>query len=85
MHSLTFTCTHTGRTIETGINTDLATLSAVQEVTMPLKCPHCGLTHRFSMRSGQLDPQLYRPRLVRASRDGPLRAGSDAGAGRWRR
>ena len=73
MDSLTFTCTHTGRAIETGINTDQTTLSFVQAVTIPVLCPHCGMTHRFPVRSGQLDPRLYRCRAVRFTRNLAIR------------
>ncbi len=61
MRSLTFTCPQTGRAIDAGVATDPRSLSSVQVVMMHLKCPYCGMTHQFSIKSGYLAQPLYWP------------------------
>ena len=68
MRSLTFTCPQTGRAIDAGVATDPRSLSSVQVVMMHLKCPYCGMTHQFPIKSGYLAQPLYWPstRVLRA-------------------
>jgi hypothetical protein len=54
MSSLVFTCPSTGRDIVSGINTDLESLSHVQQLPVSLFCPNCGKVHRLSARDGRL-------------------------------
>jgi hypothetical protein len=54
MGALTFTCPHTGKTIETGIETDQYTLTPVRTVSMRIHCAHCGRDHWFPVGEGQL-------------------------------
>jgi|GEM_PF-628821 len=61
MRSLTFTCPQTGRAIDAGVATDPRSLSSVQVVTMHLKCPYCGMTHQFPIKSGYLAQPPYWP------------------------
>ena len=63
MSALVFTCPNTGRDIVSGINTDLESLSQVQELPVSLFCPNCGKVHRLTARNGRLMdmPTLARP------------------------
>ena len=54
MSALVFTCPYTGRDIVSGINTDLESLSHVQQLPVSLFCPHCGKVHRLTARDGKL-------------------------------
>ncbi len=54
MESLVFACPHTRLTINSGINTNLESLSAVQDLNIELKCPYCARRHRFLVKSGHL-------------------------------
>jgi hypothetical protein len=54
METLTFRCTWTERTIETGIIADHATLLKIEALELSVKCPHCANTHRFLIKSGFL-------------------------------
>jgi hypothetical protein len=63
MRSLTFTCPQTGRAIDAGVASDPRSLSSVQAVTMHLKCPYCGMTHQFPVKSGYLAQPLYWPSM----------------------
>jgi hypothetical protein len=63
MRSLTFTCPQTGRAIDAGVATDPHSLASVQVVMMHLKCPYCGTTHQFPVKSGYLAQPLYWPSM----------------------
>jgi hypothetical protein len=54
MSALVFTCPYTGRDIVSGINTDLESLSHVQQLPVSLFCPHCGKVHQLAARDGKL-------------------------------
>ena len=55
MGSLTFVCPHTGKPIETGIETDPDTMMLVRAVSMRVRCAHCGERHAFQVEDGYLD------------------------------
>jgi hypothetical protein len=54
MGPLTFSCPRTGKPIETGIETDAATLSEVAWVAVRLRCPHCHEEHDPKVHEGYL-------------------------------
>jgi len=54
MGALTFCCPRSGKTIETGIETDQDTLATVGAVSMRVRCEHCGGEHEFHVEEGQL-------------------------------
>jgi hypothetical protein len=54
MDALVFVCPETARTIDSGICTNQESLWKVQDLMLELKCPHCAIRHRFSIKSGQL-------------------------------
>jgi predicted RNA-binding Zn-ribbon protein involved in translation (DUF1610 family) len=54
MSALVFTCPYSGRDIVSGINTDLESLSHVQQLPVSLFCPHCGKVHRLAAKDGRL-------------------------------
>ena len=58
MSALVFTCPNTGRDIVSGINTDLESLSHVQQLPVSLFCPTCGKVHRLAARDGRLSNTL---------------------------
>jgi predicted RNA-binding Zn-ribbon protein involved in translation (DUF1610 family) len=63
MSALVFTCPSTGRDIISGINTDLESLSHVQQLPVSLFCPNCGKVHRLAAKDGRLtdNPLLTKP------------------------
>jgi predicted RNA-binding Zn-ribbon protein involved in translation (DUF1610 family) len=70
MSALVFTCPSTGRDIISGINTDLESLSHVQQLPVSLFCPNCGKVHRLAAKDGRLADnsllsQREAPRQVR--------------------
>lgn len=54
MGALTFRCPRTGKTIETGIETDQYTLIAVRTISMRMRCEHCSCEHAFQVEDGYL-------------------------------
>jgi hypothetical protein len=54
MGVLTFSCPRTGRPIETGIETDEATLLKIASVAIRLLCPHCLEEHDPRVHEGYL-------------------------------
>ena len=50
MESLVFTCPDTSLTIDSGISTNSQSLSAVRDLELELKCPHCAQRHRFPVK-----------------------------------
>ena len=54
MSALVFKCPSTGRDIVSGINTDLESLSHVQQLPVSLFCPNCGKVHRLAAKDGRL-------------------------------
>jgi hypothetical protein len=68
MSALVFTCPSTGRDIISGINTDLESLSHVQQLPVSLFCPNCGKVHRLTARDGRLtDLPIVKPAETRRS------------------
>jgi hypothetical protein len=58
MGTLTFHCPRTGRPIESGIETDAATMMETASVPVRLICPHCHDEHDPKVREGYLEPAL---------------------------
>ncbi len=54
MAALIFACPNTRRPIESGIETDQDTLSAVRSLTISVRCPHCWEKHSVTIRDGYL-------------------------------
>jgi hypothetical protein len=62
MTALIFTCPKTGRPIDSGIETDRASLSNVQLVKIRVRCPHCWGEHdRIIRDDGYLASGPYVP------------------------
>jgi len=59
MAALIFTCPRTGRPIESGIETDRASLSTVQSIRIRVRCPHCWEEHDRRIRDAQLASVAY--------------------------
>ena len=59
MAALIFTCPKTGRPIESGIETDRASLSGVQSVRIHVRCPHCWEEHDQRIRDVHLASGAY--------------------------
>jgi predicted RNA-binding Zn-ribbon protein involved in translation (DUF1610 family) len=59
MSALVFTCPSTGRDIVSGINTDLESLSHVQQLPVSLFCPNCGKVHRLAAKDGRLAENAF--------------------------
>jgi hypothetical protein len=55
---LFFQCPHTGLSAPAGIGTDVATLRKFWHRKLEVDCPHCGETHRFSVREAFLEGAL---------------------------
>ena len=62
MSALIFTCPTTGRDIVSGINTDLESLSHVQQLPVSLFCPNCGKVHRLTAKDGRLSSVSLMPK-----------------------
>ena len=56
MGHLTFCCPRTGKPIQTGIETDAATMLEVASVAVRLECPHCEEEHGPRVYEGYLAP-----------------------------
>lgn len=54
MGSLIFSCPKTWRVIETGIETDDATLGRLQAQSLKVDCLHCDGTHELPIKHGHL-------------------------------
>ena len=54
MASLIFCCPKKWRVIESGIETNDATLYRLREQSITIECPHCRTAHRFNMNDGHL-------------------------------
>jgi hypothetical protein len=54
MGSLIFSCPETWRVIETGIETDDATLARLRSHSLSVDCPYCHKTHEFEIKDGHL-------------------------------
>jgi hypothetical protein len=59
MAALIFICPKTGRPIESGIETDRASLSNVQSVRIRVRCPHCWEEHDRRIRDAHLASAAY--------------------------
>jgi len=66
MGQLLFRCPNSGRTIDSGVHTDAASLSKVRFLSVKLYCPVCNTTHLMRAGDGEVDtivlPQA--PRLA---------------------
>jgi predicted RNA-binding Zn-ribbon protein involved in translation (DUF1610 family) len=40
-------CPETGKTIQTGLDTETVTFDTLPNVALPVKCPHCGEVHHW--------------------------------------
>jgi len=54
MGTLIFSCPKTWRAIETGIETDAATLARVKAESFSMDCPHCHATHHVKVKDCHL-------------------------------
>jgi hypothetical protein len=54
MGSLIFSCPNTWRVIETGIETDDATLATLRARSLTIDCPHCHAAHDLQIKDGHL-------------------------------
>jgi hypothetical protein len=54
MGSLIFSCPNTWRVIETGIETDDATLATLQSHSLSIDCRHCHAAHDLQIKDGHL-------------------------------
>ena len=58
MGSLVFSCPESDNVaIQSGIEADLETLSAIQSENVVVNCPRCCRTHRLSMRDARLSEE----------------------------
>jgi hypothetical protein len=60
MESLVFACPLTRLTIDSGINTDADSLSAIRDLQVELHCPHCLSRHHFPVKSGRFAAEWAR-------------------------
>jgi hypothetical protein len=54
MGSLIFSCPNTWRVIETGIETDDATLATLRAQSLTIDCPYCHAAHDLQIKDGHL-------------------------------
>ena len=54
MGSLIFSCPKTWRVIETGIETDDATLASLRSCSLTVDCSYCHTTHELKIKDGHL-------------------------------
>jgi predicted RNA-binding Zn-ribbon protein involved in translation (DUF1610 family) len=54
MERLFFVCPNTGRHIDAGIETELATLLRIKTQMIEIVCPACGERHRWRVADAQL-------------------------------
>jgi hypothetical protein len=54
MGSLIFSCPNTWRPIETGIETDDATLARLRPHSLSITCPYCHAAHELKIKDGHL-------------------------------
>ena len=54
MECLQFTCPKTGKTIDTGIVSELDTLLRIRSDHVRLRCPVCGQEHEWRVADAQL-------------------------------
>jgi hypothetical protein len=54
MGSLIFSCPKTWRVIETGIETDDATLARLRSCSLSVDCSYCHATHELKIKDGHL-------------------------------
>ena len=59
MAALIFSCPRTGRPIESGIETDRASLSHVQMIRIRVRCPYCWEEHDRTIRDSHLAATAY--------------------------
>lgn len=54
MERLVFVCPNTGRTVDTGIETEIETLLRIRTNEVRGHCPACGQWHRWKVRDAFL-------------------------------
>lgn len=54
MNSISIFCPVTGRTVDTGVDTDWATYFQLRPFRMRVRCPQCGNRHEVEVREGYL-------------------------------
>jgi predicted RNA-binding Zn-ribbon protein involved in translation (DUF1610 family) len=54
MERLHFVCPNTGKTIDTGIESELETLLRIRSNRVLARCPACGEHHEWSVKDAQL-------------------------------
>jgi hypothetical protein len=55
MGQLRFRCPNSGRTIDSGVHTDEASLAKVRFLSVKLYCPVCNTTHLMRAGDGEVD------------------------------
>lgn len=78
MGSLIFPCPNSWDVIESGIETDEATLKRLRLCSLSVNCPHCQTTHELKIEDGHLFEM--RPRRSEIHYIGLLRDEIDVGA-----
>jgi len=78
MGSLIFACPKTWRVVQSGIETDDATLARLRSHSLSVDCPHCHATHELEIKDGHLFKM--RPRRSQIHYTGLLRDEVDVGA-----
>jgi phage FluMu protein Com len=58
MAPLFFTCPKTNQLAQTGVETDVQSLSAAWKATLKVNCPHCGEMHEISVRDEYINGAL---------------------------
>jgi predicted RNA-binding Zn-ribbon protein involved in translation (DUF1610 family) len=54
MERLQFVCPNTGKTIDTGIESELETLLRIRSNRVLARCPACGERHEWSVKDARL-------------------------------
>jgi predicted RNA-binding Zn-ribbon protein involved in translation (DUF1610 family) len=54
MERLHFVCPNTGKTIDTGIESELETLLRIRSNRVLARCPACGESHEWSVKDARL-------------------------------
>lgn len=77
MGTLIFACPNSWDVIESGIETDEATLRRLRPCSLRVNCPHCQVSHEFKIKDGHLFEM--RPRQSEIHCTGLLRDEIDVG------
>jgi predicted RNA-binding Zn-ribbon protein involved in translation (DUF1610 family) len=54
MEHLIFVCPTTGRTVDSGVETEITTLLRIRQQTVRARCPACGEWHEWQVRDAFL-------------------------------